>query len=125
MIFRASVLRFHHSAILVGCALVVAGMTLNVAFAASGKTYTGNYIFENSLGRTVVPLPDGTWHKIHEELEHQDAGSGDIVSTNTFQVMYLVQLQGKQVFGVIRIRTNKEFGGGNGWIPSNFALDSF
>ena len=42
------------------------------ASAASGGTYTENYVFENQLGRTIVPLPDGVWHKIHEEIEQDN-----------------------------------------------------
>ena len=87
------------------------------ASAASGNSYTGNYVIENSLGRTVVPLPDGTWHKVHEETHHQDLGSGDFVSGILFQIIYLVQLDGTKVSGFIQIKTNKEQHGADYWAP--------
>ncbi|MCZ6496022.1 MAG: hypothetical protein O7F75_08900 [Alphaproteobacteria bacterium] len=89
------------------------------ASAASGGIYTENYVFENQLGRTIVPLPDGVWHKVHEEVQHQDSGSGDFVSGVLFQIIYLVQLDGTKVSGIIRIVTNKEVHGGGWWKPSS------
>ena len=100
--------------------LIVGGpLHTSSASAASGNTYTGNYVIENSLGRTVVPLPDGTWHKAHEETLHQDSGSGDFVSGVQFQIIYMVQLVDIWVSGVVRISTNKEEHGGGWWKPSN------
>ena len=97
--------------------ILIVGSLLHTrpASAASGNTYTGKYVIENSLRRTVVPLPDGAWHKVHEEIRH-DAHP---VSTYQSQTIYLVQIDGSDVSGVIRILTNKEFHGGASWNPSN------
>ena len=109
---------------LLGTAIVVlmVGGPLHTgsASAASENTYTGNYVIENSLGKTVIPIPDGVWHKVHEEVQHQDSGSGDFVSTYQFQIIYLVQLDDIRVSGVVRISTNKEFHSAGWWKPSNF-----
>ena len=109
---------------LLGTAIVVlmVGSLLHTrsATAASGDTYTENFVFENQLGKTIVPLPNGVWHKVHEEIEDQDAGSGDIVSNWTLQRFYLVQIDNNNVSGTIHIRTNKEFGGGRGIEPADF-----
>ncbi len=88
-----------------------------LASAASNDTFTGKYVIENELGRTFVPLPDGTWHKAHEETHHQDLGSGDFVSGILFQIIYLVQLDGTKVSGIIRIVTNKAVHGADYWEP--------
>ena len=90
-----------------------------LASAASNDTFTGKYVIENSLGRTVVPLPDGTWHKAHEETHHQDLGSGDFVSGILFQIIYLVQIEGTKVSGIIRIVTNKQVHGADYWEPGS------
>ena len=99
--------------------ILIVGSLLHTrpASAASGNTYTGNYVISNSLGRTVVPLSYGTWHKVHEEIEHQDEGSGDFVSGNLLQIIYLVQLDGTKVSGIIQIMTNKEVHGADAIEP--------
>jgi hypothetical protein len=95
-------------------------MSLNAAFAATGETFTGYYVIKNDVGRTIVPLPKGVWHKGYEEIEQQDAGSGDIISNMSFNRIYLFQLDNKNISGAISIRTNTVYGGGEGIKPANF-----
>ena len=112
--------RIRHPIAMVLAVLVLAGLPhARSASAASNDTFTGKYVIENSLGRTYVPLPDGTWHKAHEETHHQDLGSGDFVSGILFQIIYLVQLDGTKVSGFIRIVTNKEVHGADYWAPGS------
>ncbi len=105
----------HPIAIVLAVLVLLALPRPPLASAASNNDFTGNYVIENSLGRTFVPLPDGTWHKAHEEISHD----GNSVSTYQSENIYLVQIDGSDVSGVIRILTNKEFHGGAWWNPSN------
>jgi hypothetical protein len=91
--------------------------------AYTSGTYTKNYVFENNLGRTVTPLPDGVWHKVHEEREDFDEGSGDYVSNTKMKNTYLIKLENflnNNVSGIVYIRTNTDFHGADGIEPSPF-----
>ena len=83
--------------------------------SAEAEAISGNYSFKNDFGLTVVPLPEGKWRKIHEEIWNMDGSSRHTYTYVPIQHDYLVRVSGKKITALLKITTLNELGGGDGW----------
>jgi hypothetical protein len=86
----------------------------------SAKVYTNDFSFETEDGRRVVPLPDGAWHHIFDEMKRETLTAGPYAETWDRKIIFLARAVSDRVTAIVVVDTNNSILPNWGLVPVDF-----